>query len=92
MQRLVQADQKMTDTGKVRERKRVETPVAASATAVNGTSQFVSESQDGNVNSVSDRMAISKERQSLVLWRRPLTTLYYFVLEIGMLVRKLGIK
>jgi len=38
------------------------------------------------------RLQSRNERQQLVLWRSPLSTFYYFILEIGVLLRSFAFK
>jgi len=47
-----------------------------------------------NGNSVPQPMAASLlvERHTLVLWKRPLTTLYYFVCELLIVLRSYGVR
>ncbi|KAF2367337.1 SNARE associated Golgi protein [Trinorchestia longiramus] len=42
---------------------------------------------DGMSTSLRDKLKEKNERQTLVLWRRPLTTLHYFILETWHLLR-----
>jgi len=51
-----------------------------------------SEKPSQNGSSVSETTAANllTERRDLVLWRRPLTTLYYFVCELFIVLRSYG--
>ncbi len=48
---------------------------------------------DGSENDKSSRqqlqLKLKEERESLLLWRHPITTLMYFILELGILCRQL---
>ena len=48
---------------------------------------------NGSENDKSSRqqlqLKLKEERESLVLWRHPITTLMYFILELGILCRQL---
>jgi len=41
---------------------------------------------------LEERLMQQQDRRSLVLWRSPLRTLYYFVMETLMLLRKHGMR
>jgi len=74
----------MSESTSVRERKK-----QGDASTNGSTSQFIG---DQTLLLTSDKMAIAKERQSLVLWRKPFLTFYYFVLEVGMLLQSFLLK
>ncbi|ELU13732.1 hypothetical protein CAPTEDRAFT_169211 [Capitella teleta] len=70
----------MSQGNPLRERKRPEA-------STNGTHPPKSASPANSL-----KMGLTKERQSLVLWRRPLATLYYFVLETLSLIQRFCLK
>jgi len=72
----------------LRERKRSD--VANGSDVVAGCAEKLSH----NGSSVPPRMSVDPlvERRTLVLWRRPLTTLYYFVCELLLVLRSYGVR
>jgi hypothetical protein len=61
-------------------------------TKKNGVMNGASPKEHLKTNSAAaeQRLTHIHDRQRLVLWRRPLTTFYYFVLELGVLLRSYG--
>jgi hypothetical protein len=45
---------------------------------------------NGTAAMSSKRISDNHQRQNLVLWRQPVTTLYYFLLELIVLLRSYG--
>ena len=43
-------------------------------------------------NGMQQKLAQQKDRASLVLWRRPFMTFYYFLMELLELTYELGVK
>jgi len=79
----------VTDS-ELRERKRPN-EVANGSDIVTGCSQKL---LPHNGNSVPQQVAADSlvERRTLVLWRRPFTTLYYFVCELLLVLRSYGVR
>jgi len=79
----------VTDS-ELRERKRSH-EVANGTDVVTGCSHKLLQH---NGNSVPQPLAadLLVERRTLVLWRRPFTTLYYFVCELLLVLRSYGMK
>jgi len=55
---------------------------------VNGEARF----SENGILFLEERLIQHQARQSLVLWRSPLRTLYYFMLETLVLFRKHGLR
>ncbi len=68
--------------GRVRERKKTDD------SGMNGEAKTVSSPSAITLHKV----ALQRERNSLVLWKKPLTTLYYFLLELLVLIQEFGVK
>lgn len=80
--RLETSDVKMTRAKVVRERKRPD------GSDMNGATKQTHERSPA----LEQMVSLQKERGSLVLWKRPLLTFYYFLLEILVLIHNFGIK
>ena len=72
----------------LRERKRSD--VANGSDVVTTCSEKLSHNGSSMPQPTSADPAI--ERRTLVLWRRPLTTLYYFVCELLLVLRSYGVR
>jgi len=55
---------------------------------VNGETKF---SEDGSLH-LEERLKQHQDRRRLVLWRSPLRTLYYFMMETLVLLRRHGVR
>ena len=73
----------------LRERKR-SNDVVNGSDVVTGCSQKLS--HNGSLKPQPTAADLLLERRTLVLWRRPLTTLYYFICELLVVLRSYGVR
>lgn len=66
--------------------------VPASVVSTNGGTSLHDVSEKEFERHHAERMKEKQERESIVLWRRPFTTLQYFILESLILIKEYSIK
>ncbi|XP_052221105.1 vacuole membrane protein 1-like isoform X2 [Dreissena polymorpha] len=84
--RVLDSQKKMNKKTKVRQRKQVVATAESSITDSGSNGQVV----DSQETLKQEREMERKERESIVLWRSPVRTLKYFVLEASVLLYLLG--